>query len=56
MKINQLTYYDHKRDWQFEPIQFSDLNLLVGASVVGKTQILESIMNLQKIANGDSFK
>ncbi|OUL36237.1 hypothetical protein BV372_08515 [Nostoc sp. T09] len=55
MKINQLSYYDHQREWCFEPIQFSDLNLLVGASGVGKTQILESIINLQKIANGKSF-
>ncbi|BAY97968.1 hypothetical protein NIES37_19160 [Tolypothrix tenuis PCC 7101] len=55
MRINQLTYYDRKREWRFEPIQFSELNLLVGASGVGKTQILESIINLQKIADGKSL-
>ncbi|MTJ46932.1 AAA family ATPase [Dolichospermum sp. UHCC 0259] len=55
MKINQLSYYDHKREWRLEPIQFSDFNLLVGVSGVGKTRILESIINLQKIANGESF-
>jgi predicted ATPase len=55
MKINKITYYDHELEWQFEPIYFSDLNLLVGISGVGKTQILESIMNLRKIAGGRSL-
>ncbi len=55
MKINQITYYDHELEWRFEPIQFSDLTLLVGVSGVGKTQILQSIMNLRKIAKGSSF-
>jgi ABC-type branched-subunit amino acid transport system ATPase component len=47
MKINQLTYYDKKIEWRLEPIEFSKLNLLVGISGVGKTQILKSIMNLR---------
>lgn len=55
MKINKITYYDHELEWQFEPIHFSELNLLVGISGVGKTQILESIMNLRKIARGGSL-
>ncbi|MHC5822611.1 MAG: AAA family ATPase [Nostoc sp.] len=55
MKINKITYYDHKLEWQFEPIHFSELNLLVGISGVGKTQILSSIMNLRKIARGGSL-
>jgi predicted ATPase len=55
MKINKITYYDHELEWQFEPIYFSDLNLLVGISGVGKTQILTSIINLQKIARGGSL-
>lgn len=55
MRINQLTYYDRELEWRFEPIHFSDLNLLVGASGVGKTQILKSIMNLRRIAKGSSF-
>ena len=55
MKINKITYYNHELEWQFEPIHFSELNLLVGISGVGKTQILKSIMNLQKIARGGSL-
>jgi DNA repair ATPase RecN len=54
MKINQIIYYDKELEWQFEPIQFSELTLLVGVSGVGKTQILKSIMNLRKIARGHS--
>ncbi|BAZ14438.1 hypothetical protein NIES4071_62820 [Calothrix sp. NIES-4071] len=55
MKINQLTYYDKKIGWHLDPIQFSDLNLLVGISGVGKTQILKSIMNMRAIARGRSL-
>ena len=55
MKINQITYYDHELEWRFEPIQFSELTLLVGVSGVGKTQILQFIMNLRKIAKGSSL-
>ncbi|MBW4611960.1 MAG: ATP-binding protein [Desmonostoc vinosum HA7617-LM4] len=55
MKINQVTYYDHELEWRFEPIKFSEFNLLVGVSGVGKTQILKSIINLKKIARGASL-
>ncbi len=36
-------------------MHFSNLNLLVGISGVGKTQILKSIMNLRSIARGRSL-
>lgn len=55
MKINQLSYYDHKREWRLEPIRFSELNLLVGVSGVGKTRILQAILDLQKISEGKSL-
>ncbi|MCP2732121.1 ATP-binding protein, partial [Symplocastrum sp. BBK-W-15] len=55
MRIQEITYCDRELEWQFEPIQFSDLTLLVGVSGVGKTQILQSIIDLKKIANGGSF-
>ncbi|QSJ15640.1 ATP-binding protein [Nostoc sp. UHCC 0702] len=55
MRINQITYYDHELEWHFDPIQFSEFNLLVGVSGVGKTQILKSIINLRKIARGSSL-
>jgi hypothetical protein len=28
MKINQMTYYDRELEWRFEPIHFSEVNLL----------------------------
>lgn len=55
MKIKEITYYDHELEWQYNPIQFSNLTLLVGISGVGKTQILKSIVALQGIAKGLSF-
>jgi len=55
MKIKEITIHDHELEWHLEPIQFSNLTLLVGVSGVGKTRILQSIMILQSIANGHSF-
>ncbi len=55
MKIQEITYHDRELDWGFAPIHFSNLTLLVGVSGVGKTQILKSIIALQKIANGGSL-
>ncbi len=55
MKIHNISYYDHEIDWGFENIDFSQLTLLVGVSGVGKTKILQSIMNLKKIAEGASL-
>jgi ABC-type dipeptide/oligopeptide/nickel transport system ATPase component len=56
MKIKRVSYCDKALEWQFEPIEFSNLALLVGVSGVGKTQTLEGIFNLRKIANGESLK
>lgn len=55
MKIKSLTYFDRNQEWGFEKITFFDLTLLVGVSGVGKSQILESIRNLQSISRGASF-
>lgn len=55
MEIHNITYHDHYLEWRYENIQFSNLNLLVGVSGVGKTQILKSIMNLKKISKGNSL-
>jgi hypothetical protein len=55
MKINQVNYYDREFEWGFNPIQFSDITLLVGVSGVGKTQILKSIVAMQSIAKGESL-
>jgi ABC-type dipeptide/oligopeptide/nickel transport system ATPase subunit len=55
MRIKRLEYHDHARGWKLEPVEFSNLNLLVGVSGAGKTQILNAILNLKKIANGESL-
>lgn len=55
MKIKRLEYYDHAKGWQLEPVEFSNLNLLVGVSGAGKTKILDAILNLQRIAKGESL-
>ncbi|WP_373537602.1 AAA family ATPase [Microcoleus sp.] len=55
MKIKKVAFWDNLRGWRFEPICFSNLALLVGVSGVGKTQILQGLLNLQKIANGFSL-
>ena len=55
MKIKKVAFWDNELEWRFEPIDFSNLALLVGVSGVGKTQILKGILSLQQIANGASL-
>jgi hypothetical protein len=55
MKIKKVAFWDKELEWRFEPIDFSNLALLVGVSGVGKTQILKGILSLQQIANGASL-
>jgi len=55
MRIKKLTYHDKYLDWRLEPLEFSNLNLLVGASGVGKTRILKALTDLKNIASGMSL-
>ncbi|MEM0999585.1 MAG: ATP-binding protein [Bacteroidota bacterium] len=55
MKIIELSYHDKKVDWSIESITFKPFNLLVGASGVGKTRILQAIWGLKKVVGGDSL-
>ncbi len=55
MKILNLQYEDKALKWSLEKANFENLTLLVGASGVGKTQILNSIMKLKAIADGKSI-
>lgn len=55
MKILSFQYSDKEANWQIDPINFKSLTLLVGASGVGKTRILQSIINIKKIAKGKSL-
>ena len=54
MKLKSIKYFDKSINWRLERTEFKDLTLLVGASGVGKTQILNAILNLKRIANGSS--
>lgn len=56
MKIHKFEYYDHEYEWQLEKVSFlPSINLLVGLSGVGKTEILKAINRLKKIVNGASL-
>jgi hypothetical protein len=55
MKILELAYEDKATGWKLNPVQFSNLNLLVGVSGVGKTKILKAILNIKKIVEGESL-
>lgn len=55
MKIKSLFYHNKELNWQLERTEFANLNLLVGASGVGKTRILEAILDVQRIAKGKSL-
>ncbi len=55
MKIKELYFKNHAHRWELERTTFPDLTLLVGASGVGKTQILKSIQKLVNISNGDCY-
>ncbi len=55
MKIKSISAKDNRTGWNVENIQFNYmLTLLVGASGVGKTKILNVIKTLVKIAKGES--
>jgi len=55
MKINSLRFCDTDTKWDLTKVEFKNLTLLVGASGVGKTQILKSILRLKSIARGNSY-
>jgi AAA15 family ATPase/GTPase len=53
MRINSIEFHDNARNWRLEKTTFDDFTLLVGASGVGKTQILDAIKTVKKIALGE---
>lgn len=55
MKILEFQYSDKATNWQINPIKFNQLTLLVGASGVGKTRILQAIDVIKNIALGGSI-
>ncbi|MGR3176916.1 MAG: AAA family ATPase [Candidatus Anammoxibacter sp.] len=54
MNIKSLVYKDDSVGWELELMAFNNLTLLVGATGVGKTRILLSILNVKRIARGIS--
>jgi len=55
MKLESLSFKNNKTGWNIKDINFDDLTLLVGASGVGKTQILHALKKLSSIARGRSY-
>ena len=55
MRINKFIFNDKTSEWSLDGISFDRLTLLVGASGVGKTQILKAILALRQITEGDSI-
>lgn len=55
MRLTRFNYADKSLEWKLSELLLNKLTLLVGASGVGKTQILRSIMNLKKIVGGGSM-
>ncbi len=56
MRINSIEFHDKARNWRLEKTTFDDFTLLVGVSGVGKTQILDAIKTIKRIALGDIQK
>lgn len=54
MKVNFISYSDTDSNWNLEKVSFKNLTLLVGASGVGKTQILQTLLRLRSISRGES--
>lgn len=54
MKIRQFEYENKNSELKINPIAFSDISLLVGASGAGKTLILKAILDLKNISQGKS--
>jgi predicted ATPase len=52
VKLIQFEYCDKVLDWKLQSTSFNGLNLLVGISGVGKTKILQAIMNIKGTALG----
>lgn len=55
MRIKKLQFKNLSQQWEIKEIVFFELTLLVGISGVGKTQILEAINTIKRIAYGNSL-
>lgn len=55
MKIHNFRFQNKVLELKIEPIRFSNLSLLVGISGVGKTMILQALLELKKIVKGKAL-
>ncbi|NUN65993.1 AAA family ATPase [Pseudanabaena biceps] len=53
MKINSFNFRNNSQNWHLENTYFDNLNLLVGASGVGKTRILKALYLICNVAQGE---
>jgi predicted ATPase len=56
MKIKDFNFSSDNQDWNIDKIYFDDLNLLVGASGVGKTRILRALDLICDVAKDKTQK
>lgn len=52
MKVKKFSFKNKNQNWHLENTYFDNLNLLVGASGVGKTRISKALYLICNIAQG----
>lgn len=55
MRLISMSYLDKDSKWEVRNLEFDELTLLVGASGVGKTKILDAVIFLKRLALGRSI-